>query len=220
MSEQQIREELTKYARRAVAQGLVVGPGGNLSARSGGTMLLSPSGYALEDLEPDEWIAIDIETGATSAGSTRPSSEVLMHLYSYRVNPDIQAIVHTHPAYTIALSLVFDELPHLFPDQSALVGDIGFVPYVLPTTKQLADAVSAKVEEHTALILVNHGLVTTGKNLREAYYRTQVVEESAKVYMIAKAAGEPKVLTAEEYKEIQSLESEAYRVQLLQQLKS
>lgn len=66
MSEQQVREELTKYARRAVAQGLVVGPGGNLSARSGGTMLLSPSGYALEDLEPDEWIAIDIETGSTS----------------------------------------------------------------------------------------------------------------------------------------------------------
>ncbi|KAF4325974.1 hypothetical protein G195_000235 [Phytophthora kernoviae 00238/432] len=101
-----------------------------------------------------------------------------------------------------------------------ITGDIGFVPYVLPTTKLLADAVAAKVEEHTALILVNHGLVTTGKNLREAYYRTQVVEESAKVYMIAKAAGEPKVLTAEEYKEIQSLESEAYRVQLLQQLKS
>lgn len=217
MSEQKIREELTKYARKAVTQGLVVGPGGNISARSGGTMLLSPSGYALEDIEPDEWIAVDIETGETQSESTRPSSEVLMHLYSYRVNPDIQAVVHTHPAYTIALSLVFDHLPHLFPDQSALVGDIGFVPYVLPTTKLLADAAAAKITEHTALILMNHGLVTTGKNLREAYYRTQVVEESAKVYMIAKAAGEPRILTAEQYKEIQSLESEAYRVQLLQQ---
>lgn len=220
MSEQQIREELTKYARKAVTQGLVVGPGGNISARSGNTMLLSPSGFALEELEPDEWIAIDMGTGETQAGASRPSSEVLMHLFSYRANPDIQAIVHTHPAYTIALSLVFDHLPHLFPDQSALVGDIGFVPYVLPTTKLLADAVAAKVTEHSALILVNHGLVTTGKNLREAYYRTQVVEESAKVYMIAKAAGEPKILTDAEYKEIQSLESEAYRVQLLQQLKS
>ena len=220
MSEQQIREELTKYARKAVTQGLVVGPGGNISARSGNTMLLSPSGFALEELEPNEWIAIDIETGETQAGASRPSSEVLMHLFSYRANPDIQAIVHTHPAYTIALSLIFDHLPHLFPDQSALVGDIGFVPYVLPTTKLLADAVAAKVTEHSALILVNHGLVTTGKNLREAYYRTQVVEESAKVYMIAKATGEPKILTDAEYKEIQSLESEAYRVQLLQQLKS
>ncbi|WP_145331349.1 class II aldolase/adducin family protein [Paenibacillus xylanexedens] len=220
MSEQQIREELTKYARKAVTQGLVVGPGGNISARSGNTMLLSPSGFALEELEPEEWIAIDMETGETQEGASRPSSEVLMHLFSYRANPDIQAIVHTHPAYTIALSLVFEHLPHLFPDQSALVGDIGFVPYLLPTTKLLADAVAAKVTEHAALILVNHGLVTTGKNLREAYYRTQVVEESAKIYMIAKAAGEPKILTDAEYKEIQSLESEAYRVQLLQQLKS
>lgn len=221
-TEQQVREELTKYARKAVAQGLVVGPGGNISARAGETMLLSPSGYALEELEPGEWVAVDISSGETRPGSPRPSSEVLMHLFAYRVNAGIQAIVHTHPAYTIALSLVYDELPHLFPDQSALVGDIGMVPYVLPTTKRLADAVSAKVGpgQHSALILANHGLVTIGKNLREAYYRTQVVEESAKVYMIAQSVGEPRALTAEQYKEIQSLETEAYRVQLLQQLKS
>lgn len=93
------------------------------------------------------------------------------------------------------------------------------MPYVLPTTDLLADAVAAKVGQYNSILLENHGLVTTGKNLREAYYRTEVVEESAKIYLAAKAAGTPKVLTDEEYKEIQSLESEAYRVQLLQKLK-
>jgi L-fuculose-phosphate aldolase len=68
-------------------------------------------------------------------------------------------------------------------------------------------------------LLGNHGLVTTGRNLREAYYRTQIVEESAKVYMIASAVGKLKVLTDEEYAEIASLESEDYRIKLLQKMK-
>jgi L-fuculose-phosphate aldolase len=112
-----------------------------------------------------------------------------------------------------------DKLPMLFPDQAALVGDIGYIDYVLPTTDKLADALAEKVTDFSSILLGNHGLVTTGKNLREAYYRTEVMEESAKIYLIAKAVGAPRVLTDEEYKEIQSLESEAYRVQLLQQMK-
>jgi len=107
----------------------------------------------------------------------------------------------------------------MFPDQAALVGKTVYVPYVLPTTDRLADAYVAKVNEASSVLLGNHGLVTSGRNLREAYYRTEVVEESAKIYLIAKAVREPKVLTTEEYEEIASLESEAYRVQLLQKMK-
>lgn len=219
MSEQQTREELTKYARKSVAKGLVVGPGGNISARFEDTMYLSPSGFALEDIEPKQWVPVDIPTGNILDSTYRPSSEVLMHLFCYRVNPIMKAIVHTHPAYCIALTLVDDELPMLFPDQAALVGDVAFVPYVVPTTDKLANLVAEKADRYSSILLNNHGLVTTGKNLREAYYRTEVMEESAKIYLIAKSVGQPRRLTEEEYKEIQGLESEAYRVNLLQQMK-
>ncbi|HEY0827877.1 MAG TPA: class II aldolase/adducin family protein [Bacilli bacterium] len=219
MSEQATRNELTKYARKTVAKGLVVGPGGNISARFEGDMYLSPSGFALEDIEPDQWVKVNIETGEVAKTPFRPSSEVLMHLYCYRVNSAVQGIVHTHPAYCIALTTVTDKLPMLFPDQAALVGEITYIPYLVPTTNVLADAVAEKAVEFNSILLGNHGLVTTGKNLREAYYRTEVMEESAKIYLIAKAVGEPRALTAEEFKEIQSLESEAYRIQLLQQMK-
>ncbi|MDR0269581.1 class II aldolase/adducin family protein, partial [Paenibacillus sp.] len=124
--EQKVREELTLYARKTVAKGLVVGPGGNISAKAGDLMLLSPSGFALEDIEPHQWIRVEIESGKVLDTEVRPSSEVLMHLYAYRENPDIQAIVHTHPAYCIALTLVAQELPMLFPDQAALVGEVTF----------------------------------------------------------------------------------------------
>ncbi|MDB4868267.1 MAG: class aldolase/adducin family protein [Cohnella sp.] len=216
---QSIREELCRYAQKTVANKLVVGPGGNISARHDGKMYLSPSGFALDEIRPAQWVEVDIATGDMTDIGLRPSSEVLMHLYAYRANPDIGAIVHTHPPYCIAFTLVARDLPIMFPDQAALVGRTVYVPYVLPTTDKLADAVVEKVNEASSILLGNHGLVTTGRNLREAYYRTEVVEESSKIYLIASAIREPKVMTSEEYEEIASLESEAYRIQLLQKMK-
>jgi len=219
LSSIQIREELCKYARKTVMNKLVVGPGGNISAKHEGKMYLSPSGFALDEIEPEQWVEVDIETGAITDIGLRPSSEVLMHLYAYRANPSIGAIVHTHPPYCIAFTLVEQELPIMFPDQAALVGKTVYVPYVLPTTDKLADAFVDKVNDASTVLLGNHGLVTTGRNLREAYYRTEVVEESAKIFLIAKAIREPKALTTEEFEEIASLESEAYRIELLQKMK-
>jgi L-fuculose-phosphate aldolase len=219
MENLEIRNELCKYARKTVDSGLVVGPGGNISARVGDKMYLSPSGFAIEEIAPEQWVEVDIPTGEITDIGLRPSSEVLMHLYCYRKKPEIGAIVHTHPSNCIAFTLVAQELPVMFPDQAALVGKTLYIPYVLPTTDLLAIAVADKVNEGSSLLLGNHGLVTTGRNLREAYYRTQVVEESAKIYMIASAVGKPKILTDEEYAEIASLESEDYRIKLLQKMK-
>ncbi|MCM3702242.1 class II aldolase/adducin family protein [Paenibacillus macerans] len=214
-----IRQELCKYARKIVENGLVVGPGGNISARAGKKMYLSPSGFALEEIEPEQWIEVDIPTGQVTDIGLRPSSEVLMHLYGYRQKPDIGAMVHTHPPNCIAFTLIERELPIMFPDQAALVGRTAYIPYLIPTTDVLANAVAAKVNEASSILLGNHGLVTTGRNLREAYYRTQVVEESAKIYLSARAAGKPVPLTVQEVADIASLESEDYRIQLLQKMK-
>ncbi|SMF82792.1 L-fuculose-phosphate aldolase [Paenibacillus uliginis N3/975] len=213
------RNELCKYARKIVDNGLVVGPGGNISARAGDKMYLSPSGFALEEIEPEQWIEVDIRTGAITDIGLRPSSEVLMHLYGYRAKPEMGAMVHTHPSHCIAFTLIEQELPIMFPDQAALVGRTSYIPYIIPTTDLLADAVAEKVTEASSILLGNHGLVTTGRNLREAYYRTQVVEESAKIYLSARAAGTPKPLSDQEVDDIAALESEDYRIQLLQKMK-
>jgi L-fuculose-phosphate aldolase len=217
MNTVEIRQELCKYAHKTVTNKLVVGPGGNISAKFEGKMYLSPSGFALDEVLPEQWVEVDMETGAITDIGLRPSSEMLMHLYAYRANPGIGAIVHTHPPYCIAFTLVERELPIMFPDQAALVGKTVYIPYVLPTTDKLADAVVEKVYA-SSILLGNHGLVTTGRNLREAYYRTEVVEESCKIYLIANAIRPPQILTEEEYEEIASLESEAYRIQLLQKM--
>ena len=107
----------------------------------------------------------------------------------------------------------------MFPDQAALVGKTVYVPYVLPTTDKLADAYVAKVKQPARFCSATMVWSRRDAILREAYYRTEVVEESAKIYFDRQGDREPKVLTKEEFEEIASLESEAYRIQLLQKMK-
>ena len=215
---ERIKSELARYSARLVSRGLVVGPGGNTSARDGETMWISPSGFALDDIGADDWVAMDIASGKTLQAAPRPSSEFAMHLAIYRARPDVSAIVHTHPPTTIGvISAGLDRIPFMFPDQVAVVGDMPFIDYVVPCSQELADAVVAAMGDPavSALLMQNHGLITVGHNLKEAYYRTEVVEDAARIFWIAATVGTPRTLTALEADEIRNLEAERYRQRLL-----
>jgi L-fuculose-phosphate aldolase len=213
-----LKNDLTRYSARIVQRGLVVGPGGNTSARDGELIWISPSGYALDEIGAENWVAIDIGSGHVHQPEPRPSSESAMHLAIYRARQDVSAIVHTHPPTTIGvISAGLDEIPFMFPDQVALVGRVPCIDYVVPCSQELADAVVAAMRDPavTALLMQNHGLITVGHNLKEAYFRTEVIEDAARVYWIAASVGTPRALTADEATEIQNLEAERYRQRLL-----
>ncbi len=210
--------ELARYSARIVQRGLVVGPGGNTSARDGDVMWISPSGYALDDIGPDHWAAVDIATGAVRTSGPRPSSESAMHLALYRTRPDVSAIVHTHPPITIGvISAGIEEIPFMFPDQVALVGRVPHIGYVVPCSRELADEVIAVMgdPEVNGLLMQNHGLITVGHSLKEAYYRTEVIEDAARVYWIAASVGSPHSLSPADAEQIRNLEAERYRQHLL-----
>lgn len=211
----QIRQALCVYARRLVDQGLVVGPGGNISARCGEDFLVSPSGYDLDEVEPSQWVTVNLDSGQVR-GPLRASSEVAMHLESYRRRADAAAVVHTHPPNCIALTTIEHHLPVLFPDQAALVDRVAYVDYMLPTTQAMGHTVGTQLATASAVLLANHGLVTIGRSLRQAYYRTQIMESAAMMYLLARAAGRPRALTDAEVAEIRDLGAEAYRIQLLE----
>ena len=141
-----------------------------------------------------------------------------MHLAVYRARPDVAAIVHTHPPVTIGvISAGHAEIPFMFPDQVALVGKAPLLDYVTPCTQELADAAAAAMREPdiTALLLQNHGLITIGHNLKEAYYRSELIEDAARIYWIAATVGTPRILTAGEADVIRNLDAERYRQRLL-----
>lgn len=208
-------EELNKYAHKLVDQGLVVGAGGNLSMRDGDDMYISPSGFDLKEIEPHQWVKVDITTGKIE-GNLRPSSEVLMHLECFRKNEEIQAVLHAHPTYSVGVSSAGKDIPPLFPDFPAMVKSVGYIDYIIPTTNLLAEKVAELVDKDV-IIMRNHGVLTLGKTMKEAYFFMQLTEESAKVYTISSIFGGPRVLTEQECEDLRNLSAERYRSKLLKE---
>lgn len=210
--------ELRKFADKIVTSGLVVGAGGNLSMRDGNIMYISPSGFDLQEIEDHQWVRVNIDTGEV-LDNLKPSSEVLMHLECFRTRPDITSVLHAHPSYSVGVSSTGREIPSLFPDFPAMIRNVSYLEYLIPTTEVLADAVAEVIPDTDVVVMRNHGVLTVGKTMKEAYFYMQIIEESAKVYTIASTVGTPRILTEEECQALRNLSSEKYRSELLKDSK-
>ncbi|MEF3331100.1 class II aldolase/adducin family protein [Oceanobacillus oncorhynchi] len=210
----QVLQELSIYAGKLVDSGLVVGAGGNLSARDGECMYISPSGFDLKEVTENEWVKVEIESGKVLS-DLKPSSELEMHLECYRKDPNIQAVLHAHPTYSVAVSSTGKEIPSMFPDYPAMVKKVSYIDYVIPTTNLIAEKVGEVVADSQAIVMRNHGVLTVGTTIKEAYFYMQLTEEAAKVYAISSAVGAPRTFTEQECDDLRNLSAETYRSSLL-----
>ena len=218
----EVLEELVNTAGALVRDGLVRGAGGNVSARQGDIMWLSPSGFSLGDAGPQHYPGVSIAQGEVVRGNRRPSSEVLMHLAIYRCRPEVNAIVHTHPPITVGLTAAGHDLRPVYPDYYVYLGkNVPHLPYVTVTTPEMAGEVEkvARAADCYGIILRNHGAITVGTSIKEAYFRTLAIEEQATIQHAALQIGEPNFLSAEECAKLDELASEAYRRELLARMK-
>jgi len=206
--------ELEKYSEKLVNSGLVVGAGGNLSMRDGEYMYISPSGYDLLEVKQESWVQVHIDTGKVLS-KLKPSSEIEMHLECFRNNNYIKAVLHAHPTYSIAVSSTGQDIPPMFPDFPAMIKNISYIDYIIPTTNLLAEAVANVITSSQSIVLRNHGVLTVGSTMKEAYFYMQLIEEAAKVYAISRTIGEPRILTENECKNLRNLSSETYRSDIL-----
>ena len=216
------RSEVANYGRQMLGSGLATGAGGNISTRHEDTMLISPSGMSLADTTPEQYVAVEVSTGKIlDLNGLRPSSEVLMHLACYRKRPDIRAVVHIHPQYTIALSSSGHDLKPMFADSVIYLGqDIPHLDYVTVTTPALAAAVEERLIGANCMILRNHGAITLGENLKQAFWRACTVEEAARIQFFATLVGTPRFLTKHEADELEALGSEQYRRELISRMQA
>jgi len=208
-TEKEIREEIAAYGRLVYAQGLVSGASGNLSARvDADHILVTPSGCHKGMLDAADLLLYNLKTGQT-AGETKikPSSEIRMHTYVYQHRPDIQAVIHAHPPYAVALSVAGISLEELvLPELVLALGEIVDCGYATPTTEDVVQAMKQPVQEgHNALILARHGSVTLGKSMQEAFCRLETVEHVAEVTAIARSIGKVSILPQEEINKLKNL---------------
>lgn len=200
---QNIREELCDYARRLKQRGLTSATGGNISYRIGGDMWISPTGCGLDELELDDWVKVNLESGKPHPHRFRPSSELPMHRLIFLTRPDVLSIMHSHPPHVIALSLLGIEITPIGSEAPLFLGErIPLVPYEIPASPMLAEAVAEYAKTFDVLVLENHGLVTLGSTNRVAYNRTELTEEIAHIMAIAYSLGkgEPRWPSSQEIK--------------------
>jgi L-fuculose-phosphate aldolase len=202
----QQRELLISYSIRMLDDGLAIGSAGNLSVRDRDTILITPSGIPYGDLAPAD-ICLLRPDGSGPSGSSgaapgaEPSSETPMHLAVYGATP-ARAVVHTHSPEVIALSAVRDELPAIHYAIVGLGGPVRVADYTRFGSEGLARAAVAALNGRSAAILRNHGAVSYGATLAEAYDRALLLEWLARVYRLACSHGQPRILTEAQLGEV------------------
>jgi L-fuculose-phosphate aldolase len=191
-----VRQDVIDFSRRMVTDGLVVGTSGNISVRYGDLIAVTPSGVEYEDLTPD-MIGVHRTDGTPVSAPLPPTSELAMHLLAY-AETGASACVHTHSVAATAVSALVDELPSVHYLVALFGGPVRVAPYATYGTEQLARNVAAALSGRTGCLLGNHGTLTVGDTLKQAYRRAQYLEWLCDVWLRARAAGTPRLLDAAE----------------------
>ena len=182
MSLDRLVDELVVVGRKAVAAGLVIGSGGNLSARLPGAdqCVVTCSGSWLDELTPDDFTVVGLD-GQVRRGHPRPTSELPLHLATYRVRPDVNALVHLHPQTSVLLDALGLPIRLLTIDQAYYVREVVSTPFVQSGTQELADAAAAAVAGGAnCVVLGHHGCSALGDTVETAHKRAANLEEAAR----------------------------------------
>lgn len=194
-TEHRHRVELCKIGHQMYERGYVIACEGNLSVRlDADRILITPSGACKGDLAPQDLLVIDL-SGAVICGSGHPSSEMEMHLLYYRSRPDVQAVCHGHPPTATGFAVAGRALEEaILPEVVISLGRVPLAAYGTPGTWELCAGLEPLVSKHDAILLENHGVVTSGKDLTTAYYHMETVEQFARILLTAESLGRPHLL--------------------------
>ncbi len=193
---------LVFYAKRLADKGFFPGTSGNITMRlPDNTILITPSGRAKDMLVTEDIVRTDL-TGKILEGNRKPSSEIKMHLYIYNMRKDVNAIVHSHPPYTVAACCSGGIKSELLAESLLVLGDVPLARFASPSTSGICDSISPFVSFSNAFLLANHGGVTLGKDIEEASNRNESLESLCKVTAITNMLGMPIYLNDQELKEL------------------
>ena len=177
---------IVEIGRRMYAKNFVAANDGNISCKvDENTIWTTPTGVSKGFMTEDMLVKLRLDGTVISQGERGPSSEVKMHLRVFKENPKVQGVVHAHPltATAFACAGISLEEPVLMEGVLSL-GCVPLVHFALPGTEEVPEAVAPYCREFNAVLLANHGALTWGDNLMQAYYRMETTEYYAKILMM------------------------------------
>jgi len=207
-NEWELKKLFVEIGRRIWVRGFVASNDGNMSVRlNEKEILTTPTGVSKGFLTPEMIIRCDL-AGKMLAGDSRyrPSSEVKMHLDVYKERPDVNAVVHAHPQYATSFAVAGIPLNKcVLPEAIIVIGAVPIAPYGLPSTMEIPDRARPYIKTSDAILLENHGALTLGTDLLNAYHKMETLEHTASIVWKAIQLGNLNVLPEEERERLMTL---------------
>jgi L-fuculose-phosphate aldolase len=185
-----LRRDLARLGKRLYKFGFMPGTSGNLSVRLDSKFVLAtPTGVSKSMLSKEDMVIVDLE-GKQYSGSRKVTSEIGMHLAVYNGRADISAVVHSHPPVATAFACAGRALDEPLCSEAIMtLGQVPLAPYATTGTEEVADSLAEYIPDHEAILMANHGVVTYGKTLMDAFMKMETVEHFAQITLIVGQLG-------------------------------
>lgn len=202
---------LVAVCQKVEVKGFVAATDGNISVRlPNGNILATPSQLNKGMVTIEDLIEISLD-GTYRTGRRNVSTEIDMHLFIYRSRTDINAVVHCHPPYATGFAAANMPLDKkVFPEAVVGFGTVPLAPYATPSTSEVADSLKDYVDRYHAVLLANHGVVTYGNDLWDAYFKMEKVEQIAQTTFVAQGLGGPRELSRDEIEKLKRISMQQY----------
>lgn len=200
------REETAYFMGRLYETGLTTTSGGNISCRlDGDRIAVTPSALDKARLRPED-IGICTLEGENLTPHLKMSSETGMHREIYRRCPEVQAIIHAHPLTATAFAASRRDIEtRLISESYCLLGRVVRAPYFRTNTPELSQAVGDAAEKADCILMENHGITTLGADLLQAFDRMELLENAAKMTLLADQLGGGQLLNEKQLKDLDAL---------------
>lgn len=200
MDETTARQLIVEHALKMNALGINQGTSGNISLRLKEGLLITPSGIPYETMTPQD--VVFMRSNGECEGKLAPSSEWRFHRDILMTRQEVNAVVHAHPSYCTALSIVGRGIPAVHYMIAAALGDIRVAPYATFGTEELSKNALKALDGRFACLLAQHGMIALGITLPRALWLANEVETLARQYVLALQIGKPKVLSEGEIRRV------------------
>jgi len=201
---EKLKKDICDIGRRLWQRAYVDGNGGNISIRVAEDLVLcSPTLVSKGFMKPEDLCLVDME-GNQKAGIKRRTSELLMHLAIFKVQPRARACVHAHPPHATGFAVSGVQPPNsMIPEMEIMCGVVPVAPYLTPGTKEMGEAVAALADQHNTILMANHGVVAWGFNVEDAYFKMEILEAYCRTVLVTAQLGkDPNLIPPRQVREL------------------
>jgi L-fuculose-phosphate aldolase len=203
LTEHQLRRDLVRFSKWLSRLGFTPGTSGNLSARlDDHRLLVTPTGGSKYLLTPTDMVIVDLQ-GRQLAGSRKVTSEISMHLAVYQHREDVEAVIHSHPPIATAFACAGRALDEMLCQEAVMtLGVVPLAKYATTGTEEVAASIIPLIPEHEAILMANHGVVSYGKSLLEAFLKMETVEHLAHIGLVTHQLGTAQPLRTDQVEQL------------------